>query len=153
MGSSVKKRSGITGRIAFILAGAVMLLFPAVQVHADEVDDILALKSKNRDKIKRFSAEYTVETTQQSTGKTGRMRYRMKMERMSATEIKGSSNPWRIETEVIEPWDIKYKLEGDDFMLFQEGIWKRKKVPENMRDQLRDMLHVEKEYWWMAIVK
>ena len=139
MGSSAKKRPGITGRIAFILAGVVLLMFSAVRVHADEVDDILALKSKNRDKIKRFSAEYTVETTQKTTGKTGRMRYRMKMERLSATELKGSNNPWRTETEILEPMPMKIKMEGDNVWFFKDGNWIEKKIPEKMRDQLRSM--------------
>jgi len=62
MGSSTKKRPGITGRFAFILAGVILIFFPSVHVHADEVDDILALKSKSRDKIKRFSANLETST-------------------------------------------------------------------------------------------
>ena len=138
MGSSVQ-RSRITGGIAFILAGVVLILFPAVQVHADEVDDILALKSKNRDKIKRFSAEYTVETTQQSTGKTGRMRYRMKMERLSVTELKGSINPWRIETEIIEPIPMRMKYEGENVTIFKDGKWVEQKVSDAMREKLHSI--------------
>ena len=43
-----------------LCAGAVL---------ADEVDDILALKARNRDRVKRFEAEYLTETTQPATVK------------------------------------------------------------------------------------
>jgi len=117
----------------------LLISFIPAHVIADEVDDILALKSKNRDKIKHFSAEYTVETTQKSTGKTGRMRYRMKMERVSATELKGSKNQWRIETEILEPMPMKIKMEGDSVSFFKDGEWVEQKVSDSMHEQLRKM--------------
>ena len=139
MGSSAKKHPGMTGRIAFILAGVILILFPAVHVHADEVDDILALKSKNRDKIKRFSAEYTVETKGPKQTKPSVMKYRIKVERMDVKEAKGSPIPFRSLIEVTAPYAMNLKVEGDRVWMQKHEKWEEQTLPPQVSEQFSSM--------------
>lgn len=123
--------------IGHLLIALSLSIIPAHGI-ANEVDDILALKSKNRDIIKSFSAEYSVETTQKSTGKTGRMRYRIKMDRLSTTSDNDSGNSWRIEKEIYDQNTIKIIIEGDNIHIYRNGKVKMQKIPDNIRSQIRD---------------
>jgi len=102
---------------------ALAVLLVSSLLHADEVDDILALKGRNRERIKRFSAEYTVETKGPKSAKPAVMRYRMKMERMAAKDPKGSLNPFRTEISVLEPYAMNMKVEGERVWMKRNGKW------------------------------
>jgi len=117
-----------------LCAGAVL---------ADEVDDILALKARNRDRVKRFEAEYLTETTQPSTvknPKTVRMRYRLKLEKLPEAARKHAHQPWRMEAEVLEPLPMRLKVEGEQaWFLDQHGAWVELELTPEIRDQFFGM--------------
>jgi len=110
---------------------------------ADEVDDILALKAKNANRLKSFSAEFTVKTHQPKSlknPKTVTMRYRMKMERIPKAELKTPHQPWRIETEVLEPLPMKLKVEGEQaWFQDQHGAWVELPMTPELREQFLGM--------------
>jgi len=67
---------------------------------SDEVDDILAKKSHNRDRVKHFAAEYTVETDQPTTvkhPKKTRLHFKMSLTKLPAAARQHSNNPWLLE--------------------------------------------------------
>jgi hypothetical protein len=125
-----------------LLTAIVAGSFPNLGI-ADEVDDILALKAKNANRLKHFSAEYTVRTTQPSSvknPKTLTMRYRMKLERIPKDKLKTPHNPWRIETEVLEPLPMKLKVEGEQaWYLDQQGEWVELVMTPEVREQFLGM--------------
>ena len=94
---------------------------------AEHNHDILGKKVHNRDRIRRMSGEYIVETTQPSSlkkPKKVKMHYRMSLERMSPSAVKHSHNPWKMEAEVIEPLPMRFKTEGEDaYYMDQHGTW------------------------------
>jgi hypothetical protein len=111
--------------------------------HADEVDDILALKAKNRDRIKSYSAEYVVETElpkgKNGATKTSRMRYRMRMERLPKGKAKGLLNPWKTEIDVLEPYALSMKVEGERVWLKKGNDWAEQEMAAQMREQFTGM--------------
>lgn len=119
--------------LAFVLC--ILAPFP---LHADEVDDILKVKTGNREKVKRFSAEFTVTTHQPKSvknPKTLKLRYKMKMEKLPKEAGKDSGNPWKMETEVMEPIPMLMKVEGDQaWFQDQNGKW----IPLEMTPELKE---------------
>jgi hypothetical protein len=96
-----------------LMVPVLLMVLMAGSTLADEVDDILALKAKNANRLRKFSAEFVVKTQQPKSlknSKTVTMRYRMKMERLPKDQVKSGHNPWRIETDVIEPLPMKMKV-------------------------------------------
>jgi hypothetical protein len=122
--------------MTLILAGAGL-------ARSDEVDDILSLKAKNANRLQRFSAEFVVKTHQPKSlknPKTVTMRYRMKMERIPKAELKTAHQPWRIETEVLEPLPMKLKVEGEQaWFQDQHGAWVELPMTPELREQFLGM--------------
>ena len=120
-----------------------LLFLMAGSACADEVDDILALKAKNANRLRRFSAEYVVKTQQPKSlknPKTVTMRYRMKMERIPKVDLKTPHQPWRIETEVLEPLPMKMKVEGEQaWFQDQNGKWVELPMTPELREQFMGM--------------
>ena len=110
---------------------------------ADEVDDILAMKAKNANRLRSFSAEFVVKTHQPKSLKDPKvltMRYRMKMERIPKAELKTPHQPWRIETEVLEPLAMKMKVEGEQaWFQDQNGKWVELPMTPELREQFLGM--------------
>ena len=129
-----------TGTLVFALwlAGAL----PSFS-RADEVDEILALKERAFGHVQRMSAEYTVESTQPSSmknPKTVRMRYKVRMERLPASDIRHAHQPWRIETEVLEPIPMNMKIEGEQaWFKDQRGQWVELPMTPEFREQFLGM--------------
>jgi hypothetical protein len=127
--------------MAFFMSLAACFL--AQSAVADEVDDILALKAKNANRLQRFSAEFVAKTHQPKSLKnpeTVTMRYRMKMERIPKTELRTSHQPWRIETEVLEPLAMKLKVEGEQaWFQDQNGKWTELTMTPEIREQFMGM--------------
>ena len=109
----------------------------------DEVDDVLALKARNRDKVQNFSAEFTVTTHQPKrlkNPKALKMRYKVKLEKLPKDKIKTSHNPWLMEAEVLEPLAMHMKVEGDQaWFKDQRGNWTELQLTQEMRDQFFGM--------------
>ena len=132
----------LPGRLLHILLLA-LLCIPSL-IRADEVDDILNIKAKNQAKVKSFSAEYTVITHQPKEKlkkpKAIKMRYKMKLERLPKDKIKDSRNPWKMETEVIEPLQMKMKVEGDQaWFMDQRGNWTELTLTPELQAQFGQM--------------
>jgi len=110
---------------------------------ADEVDDVLNLKAKNRDRVQKFSGEFTVITHQPKSLKNPKalkMRYKVKLERLPKDKVKNPNNPWRMETEVIEPLAMHMKVEGDQaWFMDQRGQWKELQLTPELREQFFGM--------------
>jgi len=109
----------------------------------DEVDDVLALKARNRDKVQNFSAEFTVTTHQPKrlkNPKALKMRYKVKLEKLPKDKIKTSHNPWLMEAEVLEPLAMHMKVEGDQaWFKDQRGQWKELQLTPELREQFFGM--------------
>jgi hypothetical protein len=88
---------------------------------ADEVDDILALKAKNRDRIKTYSAEYVVETE------------------LPKGKAKGLLNPWKTEIDVLEPYALSMKVEGERVWLKKGNDWTEQEMTPQMHEQFTGM--------------
>jgi len=132
----------LPGRLLHILLLA-LLCAPSF-IYADEVDDILNIKAKNQAKVKSFSAEYTVITHQPKdklkNPKAIKMRYKVKIERLPKDKIKDSRNPWKMETEVIEPLQMKMKVEGDQaWFMDQRGNWTELTLTPELQAQFGQM--------------
>ena len=129
-------------RILFLLAVLAVVAWCA-PAHADEVDDILALKAKNRDRIKSYSAEYVVETElpkdKAGNAKTAKMRYRMWMERLPKEKAKGLLNPWKTEIDVLEPYALSMKVEGERVWLKKGNDWTEQEMTAQMHEQFTGM--------------
>ncbi len=109
---------------------ALLPLFLTVTATADEVDDVLVKRTKNRDKVQRMSGEWTVTTKQPDVNgrikdpKTLKMKYRLKLEKLPPQARKGKDNPWRVNAEVLEPHLMNMKVEGDQaWFQDQHGDW------------------------------
>jgi hypothetical protein len=128
-------------RTAFLISLAAC--FFAQSAVADEVDDILAVKAKNRDRIKSFSAEYVVETKLPKDAKgqmrVSRMRYRMRMERLPKNKAKGLLNPWETEIDVLEPYAMSLRIEGERVWLKKGDDWVEQEMSPQMREQFTGM--------------
>ena len=151
-------------------AFALLICVLPARGHTDEVDDILALKAGNANRLRKFSAEFVVKTHQPKSLKDPKvltMRYRMKMERITGgssfvgsesnagqpgetakgavsqtTGVKetGPHNPWRIETEVLEPLAMKMKVEGEQaWFQDQHGKWIELPMTPELREQFLGM--------------
>ena len=122
---------------------AALLVVLGGQAFADEVDDILVLKAKNANRLRKFSGEFVVKTHQPKSLKNPKvltMRYRMKMERIPKDSAKSSHNPWRIETEVLEPLPMKLKVEGEQaWFQDQHGKWIELTMTPELREQFMGM--------------
>ena len=125
------------------LAAVVALAVAPSLVRADEVDDILGLKVRNRDRVQRFSGEFTAEIDQPRTlknPKTLRMRYRVKIEKMPLAARKHAHAMWRMETEVLEPIPMALRVEGEQaWYLDQHGTWIEIPLTAELREQFTDM--------------
>jgi len=119
-----------------------LVLLPAL-LRADEVDDVLNLKAKNRDRVQKFSGEFTVITHQPKSLKNPKalkMRYKVKLERLPKDKVKNPNNPWRMETEVIEPLAMRMKVEGDQaWFMDQNGNWVELQLTPQLREQFFGM--------------
>ncbi len=136
------------GRMTRFLPFSTLIAFgfvilPAFNAYTDEVDDILALKAKNHEKVRRYSAEYTVTTHQPKTlkdPKSLKLRYKMKLEKLARDKAKHSHNPWRMETEVLEPLPMHLKVEGEQaWFKDQNGQWQELTLSPEMREQFMGM--------------
>ena len=130
-----------SGRANICVSVAVLLALLASVSPADEVDDVLRIKAQNRDRVQRFSGEFTVTTHQPASlrnPKALRMRYRMKMERVSGRGNGGNS--WRVEAEVIEPQSMRLKIEGEQaWFMDQHGQWVELQMTPQIREQFLGM--------------
>ncbi len=121
----------------------LLLLVTITPAQADEVDDILNLRAKNRDRVKKFSAEFLMETKQPKSvknPKTLRMRYRMKLERLPKEAKAPEHNPWLVEAEVLEPLPMKLKIKGDQaWFMDQHGNWVELPMTPELREQFLGM--------------
>jgi len=129
-------------RIAILISIAACLFAQAAV--ADEVDDMLALKAKNQNRLKRYSAEYTV-TTHQPKGvpnpKSLRIRYRLDVQRIPPGQVKNLKFPWRSEMEVLEPGRSRMRVEGDEVSYMgPDGKWVPIVLSAEQRQQVTDML-------------
>ena len=128
-------------RMAFLISLAACFLTQSAI--ADEVDDILVLKAKNRDRIKSYSAEYVVETKlpkdKAGNAKTAKMRYRMRMERLPKGKAKGLLNPWKTEIDVLEPYALSMKVEDERVWLKKGNDWTEQEMTPQMHEQFTGM--------------
>lgn len=126
-----------------VLGAAAVLSLIGAGVHADEVDDILKLKARNRDRVRRFSAEYRVETKQPASlknPKTLTLRYKLKLEKLPDAARKHAHQPWRMEAEVIEPLAMHLKVEGEQaWFLDHHGAWHEMQLTPELREQFFGM--------------
>ncbi len=126
--------------LPYVLLGCLVLAAPC---KADEIDDILSVRARNQEKVKKFSAEVSVET-QQPKGlqnpKKLNLRYRMKLEKLPEQARAKSHNPWLMETEVLEPIPMKMKVEGDQaWYMDQHGEWVELVLTPELREQFFGM--------------
>ena len=128
-------------RTTFLISLATCFL--AQSAIADEVDDILALKAKNRDRIKSYSAEYVVDTKlpkdRTGTAKTARMRYRLRMERLPKDKAKGLLNPWKTEIDVLEPYAMSLRIEGERIWFKKGDEWAEQEMAAQKWEQFKGM--------------
>jgi len=129
-------------RTVSVVTFLLLTLVPSF-VAADEVDDVLALKVRNRDRINRFSGEFAVETDQPAglkNPKTLRMRYRVKIEKIPPAARKHMHAMWRIESEVLEPIPMKIRVEGEQaWYMDQHGVWVELVMTPEVREQFLGM--------------
>lgn len=131
-------------RSLFLLSALTLAGTLPSWVRADDVDDLLALKARNRDRVRHFSAEYTVETDQPKrlpNAKTVRMRYRLDWRRLRPGQVKNPKYQWQAEIEVLEPGHTKMRLEGDQ-VSFQnpDGTWQIIPMTDEQRQQVSSLV-------------
>ena len=123
---------------ALSLAGAL-----ASWVRADEVDDVLRLKARGPERIRRFSAEFQVETSQPSTvgsSKTGTFRYRVTREHLLPSQRRNPRAQWRAEIEVLSPTPARLRVEGDRvWFMDPHGQWIEIPFTPEVRDRFLGM--------------
>ena len=126
-----------------LAAGVTLALLFSVTARADEVDDLLALKARNRDRVKHFAAEFSVETDQPKTlpnHKTVRFRYRMTLDRIHPAGMKDVLHPWHMEIEVLEPGKSKIRVEGERVSVqMADGRWQDMPLPDEYKKQFSEM--------------
>ena len=122
--------------VALSLAGALVS-----SGRADEIDDILALKAHNRNRLRHFAAEFSVETHQPESvpnAKTVRMRYRMALDRISPKVGTSPLASWRMEMTILEPAGLSIRVEGERvWTQGPDGGWKEVSLPATTLDILR----------------
>ncbi len=114
----------------------IMVLPPVVQ--AVEVDDLLALRARPMERVKRFSAEIvtSTEVSQGGATKTLTSRQRITLERGAA----GDPRQWRLEVEAFEPRPMKMRKDAERIEIQgPTGEWKEVALPPQMKDQLANL--------------
>jgi hypothetical protein len=127
--------------------GAVALLVPFMLPSvpsADEVDDILALKTRNRDRVVRFSADYSVHVTSSRATSVKSpnqpMKYLLTRERASAGNRSGKESVWRTEISITAPTQSRMRVEGTRvWTMDSRGQWIEQKLPPEIARKLSEM--------------
>ena len=131
------RRTG-TFLLALSLGGAL-----SSWARADEVDDLLARKAHNRDRVQHLRGEFAVETRQPPivrTPKITHMRFKMNLTRLSAQETKGHTHPWLLEADILEPHEMHLKVQGEQaWFLDHRGNWTELPMTETVRERFGSM--------------
>lgn len=128
--------------VCLLWTGALLSFPPCA--FTDEVDDILKIRARNRDRVQEFSAEFLVEIQHPASvknRKTTKMRYRMKMEKLPPPQgRKRFNNPWLMEMEVLEPMPMKVRVKGDQvWTLDKNGQWIQMPLTPEIEEQFSSM--------------
>jgi len=131
-----KAASALVGR----LAGACLLTVGIACVcgisRADEVDDVLSARFKNADRVRRFSADYVVETSRTVSARAkspNQMHYKINLARTSHAGL----NQWRVTLEIMEPGNIAIRVEGDrTWIRNSKGEWIERYISSAYQKQL-----------------
>src|SRR6185503_18133592 len=127
---------------ALVILSSVMAAL-AGPAHADEVDDVISKQVRNRDKVKHFKTEVTVETDQPAIvrkPKKTKMHFRMNLTRLPPNEVAHASHPWLMEAEVIEPHVMKLRVRGEQaWFLDHRGNWTELPMSDSIRERFGKM--------------
>ncbi len=134
----------IHSSMKMLSAGFAVILLSAAIARADEVDDLLALKARNRDRVKHFAAEFTVETDQLRSvpgAKTVHVRYQLNLRRLPPGQVKHPGLPWFAEINILEPGRSSIRIEGDAIEIQgPSGNWQAVALSPDQRRQMTSLV-------------
>ncbi len=136
-------RFGTSARPVSCLLLPALLVLTITPARADEVDDLLAKKARHFAKVKKFSADFLVETRYPeapSSAEPTRIRYRSRMTRVHDGATHGKGSPWTTEIELFEPQSSAIRMEGETFSRRNaKGEWEPIQIPAAQRQQIEAM--------------